>query len=183
MPSNRVRNPSDYVTIRSMQTKLFTIGYEGSRIEDFVQTLIDAGVTTLLDVREVPLSRKKGFSKSALRATLEANDIAYVHLRGLGDPKPGRMAARAGDYGLFRKIFNKHMKTATAQTELHIAGALAREGVVCLMCFERAHCECHRSIVANHLVDVTGLTVHNLTVTQSKPICHALPFKHQYVGA
>ncbi len=166
-----------------MQTKLFTIGYEGSHIEDFVQTLLDAGVTTLLDVREVPISRKKGFSNTALRAALEANDVRYVHLRGLGDPKPGRLAARAGDYDSFRKIFNRHMKTPPAQMELHVAGSLAREAVVCLMCFERVHCECHRSIVAEHLVHVTGLTVHNLTVTQSISHCHALPFKPHHVGA
>jgi uncharacterized protein (DUF488 family) len=34
--------------------------------------------------RRVPLSRKPGFSKSALAARLEANGISYIHLKGLG---------------------------------------------------------------------------------------------------
>ncbi len=165
-----------------MHAKLYTIGYEGTRIEDFVRTLLDAGISTLLDVREVPISRKKGFSKGILRETLDANGIRYVHLRGLGDPKPGREAARAGNYDLFRKIFTRHMKTPAAQMELHIAGSLAQEATACLMCFERDHCECHRSIVAQHLVHITGLTVHNLAV-ESKPSSHVLPFSTHHIGA
>jgi hypothetical protein len=76
-----------------MQHSFYAIGYEGSVLEDFVATLRSAGVETLIDVRDVPLSRKPGFSKSALQANLEAHGIAYVHLKGLGDPKPGREAA------------------------------------------------------------------------------------------
>lgn len=33
---------------------IFTIGYEGARIEDFVATLRSVGVETVLDVRELP---------------------------------------------------------------------------------------------------------------------------------
>lgn len=165
-----------------MNRPLYTIGYEGARIEDFVRTLLDAGVTTLLDVREVPISRKKGFSKSTLKDAVEAHGIRYLHLRGLGDPKPGRLAARAGNYDLFQRIFTQHMQTPEAQTELHIARTLALENIVCLMCFERDHCGCHRSIVARHLVPKTGLAIHNLAV-EAKPVSHALPFTPAYARA
>lgn len=147
-----------------MQRTIYTIGYEGSCVEDFVLTLQDAGIQTLVDVRQVPLSRKRGFSKSILRATLEANGIGYVHLRGLGDPKPGREAARAGDFRLFRRIFGQHMQTDEALTDLRVAADLAVRAPVCLMCFEHNHSECHRSIVAQHLIDFTGMGVHNLAV-------------------
>ncbi|MFZ2586831.1 MAG: DUF488 domain-containing protein [Alphaproteobacteria bacterium] len=159
----------------ALEKTLYTIGYEGSRVEDFVLTLQDAGIHTLLDVREMPLSRKKGFSKSILKATLEANGIRYVHLRGLGDPKAGREAARAGDYRLFRRIFGQHMTTPYAQTDLHVAAEMARKAPVCLMCFEHNHCECHRSIVANHLLELTGMQVHNLTVDTGISL-HGQPF-------
>lgn len=147
-----------------MSHPLYTIGYEGTAIEAFVLTLLEAGVDTLIDVRDLPLSRKKGFSKAILRETLEANGISYVHLRGLGDPKPGRDAARAGKMRLFKSIFGRHMRSTEAQLDLLVANAIAHEKAVCLMCFERNHCDCHRSIVAHHMHEATGLRVEHLIV-------------------
>jgi uncharacterized protein (DUF488 family) len=103
-----------------------TIGYEGSSLEDFISTLQKAGVDTLIDVRDVPISRKRGFSKSILREVLSPNDIAYVHLKGLGDPKPGREAARSGNFAEFESIFSAHMRTAPVQADLKTAIEIAR---------------------------------------------------------
>lgn len=75
---------------------LFTIGYEGVCIGDFMATLRLAGITTLVDIRELPLSRKPGFSKRALAGHVEAVGISYYHIQALGDPKAGRTAAREG---------------------------------------------------------------------------------------
>lgn len=158
-----------------MKNSFYTIGYEGSSIEAFVLTLMDAGIDTLIDVRDLPLSRKKGFSKNILREVLEANGIGYVHLRGLGDPKPGREAARAGKTQLFKSIFGRHMQSTAAQLDLLVANALARDTAVCLMCFERAHCDCHRAIVADHICRATGLHVENLIVDK-KPLRNARRF-------
>ena len=151
-----------------MQRTFYTIGYEGSQVEDFVHTLKQQGIATLVDVREMPLSRKRGFSKTALRDTLTSHGIAYVHLRGLGDPKPGREAARSGDYPRFRHIFGQHMQTDYAQHDLQEAMKLVCAAPACLMCFEHDHCNCHRSIVAQHLVEKARLKVHNLVV-EAKP--------------
>lgn len=153
-----------------MQTGFYTIGYEGSQVEDFVAILRRVGVETLIDVRDLPLSRKRGFSKSALASTLEASGIAYVHLKGLGDPKPGRMAARAGDYGKFRRIFGGHMQSDIAQRDLERAIELVRERPCCLMCFEHEHCNCHRAIVADHIVERTGLTLRHLSTKALAPL-------------
>ncbi len=132
---------------QSVQT-IFTIGYEGTDIDRFVGTLVDVGVDVLVDVRAVTVSRKKGFSKNGLRARLEAEGIGYVHLRGLGDPKPGREAARAGRYDEFRSIYSDHLGSPEAQADLAALGTLSREKATCLMCFERDPSACHRSIVA-----------------------------------
>lgn len=150
-----------------MQQKFYTIGYEGSQVEAFVATLRRTGVKTLIDVRDLPLSRKRGFSKSALAANLEVSGIAYLHLKGLGDPKPGRDAARAGEYAEFRRIFGRHMKSEFAQRDLAKAAELIRAQLCCLMCFEQDHCNCHRSIVADHLVRQTGLQLHHLSIDSS----------------
>ncbi len=94
---------------------ILTIGYEGASIEEFVTTLKLAEIDVLIDVRDVPISRKRGFSKGALSSTVEAVGIKYLHLRDLGDPKPGREAARRGDVQTFERIFNAHLMRNGAQ--------------------------------------------------------------------
>ena len=149
------------------RTTIRTIGYEGADIGAFLDALTDAGVETLIDVREVALSRKKGFSKTQLGIALAARGIRYVHLRGLGDPKPGREAARAGNYPLFRRLFTAHLRTATAQADLAAAAMLVQTQRSCLMCFEADHEQCHRTIVADALALVTGGSVSHL---QTEPL-------------
>lgn len=138
-----------------MANKIYTVGYESAGIDDFIATLKAAGIEKVIDVREYPLSRKKGFSKNTLHALLEANDIGYVHLKGLGDPKEGREAARSGDYKKFFQIFSLHMKTKQAQSDLKTAIELAQDNISCLLCYERKPEECHRTIVAAAIVAST----------------------------
>jgi uncharacterized protein (DUF488 family) len=135
---------------------LFTIGYEGAAIRDVVAGLAAAGVATLVDVRALPLSRKPGFSKRQLAAEMEAAGRGYVHLRGLGTPKPGRDAARAGRTAQMQAIFRGHMATDQAQIDLQAATDLARAGPICLLCFERDPHRCHRRIVAEMITAATG---------------------------
>ena len=144
--------------------QLFTLGYEGAELEDFLRTLSDSGVTQLIDVREVPISRKRGFSKTALRGALAARDIVYLHLKGLGDPKPGRDAARRGDVSEFRRIYQKHLESDEAKAALAIAGARATARTSCLLCFERDNSHCHRSIVARRLAAERGFSVRHIGV-------------------
>jgi uncharacterized protein (DUF488 family) len=132
---------------------LYTIGYEGTDIERFVSTLKAVGVQRLADVRAVPLSRKRGFSKRSLSVRLEAEGIEYLPFRPLGDPKPGRDAARSGRYDLFRAIYSKHLDSMEAKSALKALAAVAKEKATCLLCFERDPATCHRSIVAQQLTD------------------------------
>jgi uncharacterized protein (DUF488 family) len=132
-------------------TTLYTIGYEGTDIDRFVATLRAVGVHLLADVRALPLSRKKGFSKNGLRARIEQEGMEYVHLGALGDPKEGRDAARAGRFDQFRRIYNRHLAQAEPQEQLRELGALVDQRPTCLMCFERDPTECHRLIVASQL--------------------------------
>lgn len=135
-----------------MATKfLHTIGYEGSSIDDFLSTLKVAGIELLIDVREVAISRKKGFSKTAFAERLVSHGIEYLHLRGLGDPKAGRMAARDGRHQDFKKIFRTHLITHAAQDDLARGIEAASEKIACLLCFERDHKYCHRAIVADEM--------------------------------
>jgi uncharacterized protein (DUF488 family) len=147
-----------------MAQKLYTLGYESAAIDDFIATLKSMGIERIIDVREYPLSRRKGFSKNILHALLNANDIEYIHLRGLGDPKEGREAARAGDYKKFLKIFSSHMKTEQAQNDLKTAIDLSQVSTSCLLCYERSPDECHRTIVATAMVEDTGQKISPIGV-------------------
>ena len=146
--------------------KLHTIGYEGANIDDFVAALKVSDVKTLIDVRELPLSRKKGFSKNGLREHLQANNIAYIHVKQLGDPKPGRLAARAGNMAEFRRIFGKHIQLDESQRALQDIVPTILDGDACLLCFERCHSDCHRAIVAKELSKIAEVDLAHIGVRQ-----------------
>jgi uncharacterized protein (DUF488 family) len=138
---------------------LYTIGYEGTDIDRFIGTLTAAGVKVLADLRALPLSRKKGFSKSALQKRLQREGIEYVHFRDLGDPKNGRVAARQGRYSTFRRIYSRHLRTPEARAALTELSKIAEYAPTCLMCFERDPVVCHRLMVSD-IVGESGAVYH-----------------------
>lgn len=154
-----------------MQNIVNTIGYEGSNIEDFVATLMMKNISILIDIRDRPLSRKKGFSKNGLAEALRSQGIEYIHLKGLGDPKEGRDAARNGDYDTFETVFNNHMKTDVAQYDLNQAIEIATNKRSCFLCFERDPKCCHRNIVVKQLIERTGQSIEHLGVQQGVGEC------------
>ena len=141
--------------------KLYTIGYEGASVEKLVQTLQNMGVQVLADVRELPLSRKKGLSKKGLSERLAEAGIEYLHYRDLGDPKAGRTAVRAGDYLEFERIFSAHLSSEKAQVALCDLLSVAGSKVTCMMCFERCATVCHRSYIADQAAN-SGFRIYNL---------------------
>lgn len=142
--------------------KLFTIGYEGADLNDFIETLKLVGVKTLLDVRELPISRRKGFSKNALKDALAAEGIAYQHERQLGSPKAMRHELReTWDYTKFFKAFDEHLDQ---QTELIEQLVEELSGHVALVCFEKNNQECHRTPVAARIADLTGIKPKHIGV-------------------
>ena len=147
--------------------KLFTIGYEQTPANAVLDELEQAGVKLLVDVRAVASSRRPGFSKSQLAAGLDERGISYVHLRGLGTPKEGRLAARAGQYDTLEKIYAKHLKTPQAKEELDELSALVKKsGPVCILCYERDHLHCHRRWIAEIIEQRDEVRVDNLVAKQ-----------------
>ncbi len=134
--------------------KLFTIGYEGADLTDFLKTLKTAKVDVLLDIREIPLSRRKGFSKSALGQAMEAVGISYRHEKQLGSPKMIRHRLRKdGNYQRFFQDFEHYLNQ-----QLCLLKTLIEEldGNVALLCYEKAHDQCHRSSVAHAIANLSG---------------------------
>ena len=146
-----------------MSGTVFTIGYQESTLDAVCQTLTVAGVELLVDVRAVSASRRPGFSKRQLAAGLAAVGIDYRHLRGLGTPPDGRLAARTGRHAEMRRIFEAHLQTPAAKLELEeLMGLVAGGRFVCLLCFERQAEHCHRKILGERLAERLGVAVVDL---------------------
>lgn len=130
---------------------LLTIGYEQARPAAVFKELEQAKVELLVDTRAVAASRRPGFSKRQLAATLNKAGIGYIHLQKLGTPAEGRQAARSGDYATLWRIYDKHIKKPEPQEELAELIKLIKSGKrVALLCYCRDPKACHRSrIVAN----------------------------------
>ncbi|HXP02967.1 MAG TPA: DUF488 domain-containing protein [Stellaceae bacterium] len=148
-----------------MAKALFSIGYEKARLADVVATLKAAGVETLIDVRDRPISRRPGFSKNQLAAGLEAAGIRYVGLKALGTPPEGREANHKRDWERFWRIVDDKLATAEAEHALHEAETIAAGSPSCLLCYEADWHICHRSRIADILAERHGFTVHHLAVS------------------
>ena len=142
--------------------KLATIGYEHATQAEVIATLAAARVRTVIDVRAVSSSRRAGFSKTLLSASLNEAGIGYVHLRELGTPKPGRDAARAGRTAEMRTIFEAHLEEPAAQLQLGQAAAIAGAAKSALLCYEADAARCHRRIIAERLERMIGVEVEDL---------------------
>ncbi|HEU5101432.1 MAG TPA: DUF488 domain-containing protein [Roseiflexaceae bacterium] len=134
---------------------LFTAGYQGHNIETFLDLLLSHGLEQVIDVRQLPFSRKPDFSKKRLTAHLAGPGIAYTHLVALGTPKPLRdELRREHDYPAF---FAAMRAILDAQPEaLYEALELARARPSALLCFEANHEECHRLVVAEAIERLAG---------------------------
>ena len=143
---------------------LFTIGYEKLDQKQFIAYLSNHGVEVVADIRKLPASRKKGFSKTVLRETLSSKGIDYINYRDLGAPKELRDELyKSGNYDRF---FRKYENNISDKTD-HLAEILSFINCgrkVALLCFERNPQKCHRKIVAAELrkLDGNGLKVEHI---------------------
>lgn len=143
--------------------QLFTIGYEQAKPAAVLGELTHAKVDTLVDVRAVAASRRPGFSKRQLAASLDETGIAYVHLQKLGTPAEGRQAARAGDHATLTRIYEKHIKKAEPQEQLGELVDLIKSGKrIALLCYCRDPATCHRSLIVAYVKDRIRVKVEDL---------------------
>ena len=139
---------------------VYTIGYEGVALEDFLRQLQGARVQIVVDVRDVPLSRKRGFSKTALAAAIRASGMEYLHLRNLGCPKPIRDRYRTDkDWSAYTVAFMEHLREQSAAVgEL---AALCKARTAALLCYEADADFCHRTYVARAAAAISdGSVLH-----------------------
>jgi uncharacterized protein (DUF488 family) len=142
--------------------RLATIGYERATLDDVIGRLKRAEVEIVVDVRAVASSRRAGFSKTLLAASLDEAGIDYLHLRPLGTPKAGRQAARAGRTAEMHRIYEDHLKAPEAQLALAEATEIAGRRRAALLCFEAEAKDCHRRILSDRIRAAAGCEVIDL---------------------
>lgn len=134
--------------------RLFTVGYAGRTLDEFVDILTEVNVSRVVDVRELPLSRRRGFSKTKLRQTLQDAGIEYVHLRAAGNPYRDFRKDIERCLRMYRGYINDRPEVVEELT------MLAGSKPTALLCVEADHTCCHRSVLAEHMTD----REHELTV-------------------
>ncbi len=132
--------------------KLFTIGYAGRTVDEMIAALREAGVTRVVDVRELPLSRRRGFSKSLLAEALKHAGIRYEHVRALGNPKPFRDLYKEGEVSRGSTAYRAHLHNGSYPTLIELADSIADQ-TTCLLCVEESHAVCHRAVIAGAIVE------------------------------
>lgn len=143
--------PRDRAESAGVPTTVLTTGYEQHQTpESLVAALQAAEVEVLVDVRELPLSRRRGFSKTALGEALNRVGIEYLHQRALGNPKPARDIWRYEDRDEGERMYRAHVRNGSAWAVDELSQTLQHQRT-CLLCFEADHRDCHRSVIVEEL--------------------------------
>lgn len=137
---------------------VYTTGYEGRDITEFLEHLDTFNIQRVVDVREIPLSRKKGFSKNILQQRLAEHNIDYIHIKSLGSPSYLRKKVyQDKNFESFFEEYEKHLESC--RDSLEELYKVVNEKLSCLLCFEREYTNCHRSVVANKVSRINGTTL------------------------
>lgn len=142
---------------------LFGIGYEGLSIEEFFNRLYQHGVTILCDVRRVPFSHKKGFSKSKLSDIASAAGIIYKHLPELGIASHRRRnLVTQQDYDELLDEYESEDMPEMLPTLKKLARLIDKGDRIALMCFEALPQQCHRTRLVRCLSGMIGCPYRDL---------------------
>lgn len=147
---------------------IFTIGYEGLDINEFLSLLRIHDIDCVVDVREVPISRKPGFSKKGLASTLNQFGFDYVHRVRLGCPKSIRSRYHIDhNWRRYSKDFYEYLQTQhEAVAELVV---MSEHANCALLCYESNPSFCHRSLVAEEVKTLAGdLCISHIRSTELK---------------
>nr|WP_286944477.1 DUF488 domain-containing protein [Allomuricauda sp.] len=133
-------------------TVLFTIGYEGISLEEYLNRLLKNNVHLLVDVRRNPLSQKFGFSKKTLSSFCSRLAIEYIHIPDVGiDSSKRRELNTQEDYDLLFDEYKATVLKETVESQNFILGLLEKYKRIALTCFEAETCQCHRLHLAEKL--------------------------------
>lgn len=134
-----------------------SVGYERHKNHrDFAEHLRINGIERLIDVRELPISRRRGYAKTALSGAMNDVGIEYVHMKALGNPKPLRDMYKSGRVSEGREAYTRFL-LAERRDALDALVPLLHDKRSALMCVEHDASTCHRSVILDALRGELGL--------------------------
>ncbi len=125
---------------------IYTLGYEGKTLEEFIKLLLDKGINHLVDVRSIPRSRREDFNDDKLKDTLFGKSIMYVHIPALG--------------GMLEDDYPMAMDRESWRDAYHELKELAAKGPTAMMCLEKDPTRCHRRHIAERLEEDGWEVIH-----------------------
>lgn len=155
-----------HATRRVASLAVYTAGYEGQHVDEFLNMVLLNGIQQLVDVRNNPISRRYGFHKSTLSRLCSSLDIEYVHRPELGIPPALRENIRTReDYeSLFTRYENETLTSRVAAVEQ--VSQLVQTKATALLCVEADPCMCHRARLAKAVSEQSGLPVRHLGLSE-----------------
>lgn len=164
--NNLQENTKEVITNNTIQENtLFTIGYEGITIEEYINNLIKNNIELLIDVRCNPLSRKYGFSKSFLEKELNYWNIKYIHIKELGIESSLRLNLDSKNLQSYEVLFTNYEKDLTTNKTQYLDELYSYFNTynnIAITCFEKDVCCCHRGKIADYLLKFKNIKVKNL---------------------
>lgn len=134
-----------------------SVGYERYKLNsDFAQMLVQGGVERLVDVRDLPISRRRGYAKTKLGEALSDVGIEYIHVKALGNPKPIRDLYKSGDPVQGRRLYEALLLSERRDALDDLAVMLGSKRTA-LMCVEHDPGTCHRTVIVDALRSELGL--------------------------
>ncbi|MDV3631256.1 hypothetical protein CMU57_06210 [Elizabethkingia anophelis] len=138
----------------SEEIVLYTIGYEGISLEEYLVRLIKNDVKILVDVRRNPLSMKYGFSKTSLQKFCKSLDIEYIHFPEVGIQSDERQELSCqSDYDKLFDNYKLNNLPNTIEVQEKILNLLTEHKRIALTCFEANICQCHRKHLAEAITN------------------------------
>lgn len=155
---------------RDVVMKIFTLGYQGINIQEYITTLLTNDVAVVLDVRETPWSYKRDFSRSNFSQQLEDFGIQYVHVKSAGNPSKNRKTASSVRECLDRYKDLLEADDGCVHELIDLIRTFEQQGKkVCLTCFEKHHQECHRSVLTDFIEEhVSNVQIAHLQAEQDQ---------------
>lgn len=140
---------------------IYTAGYEGRTVDEFLNLLIQSGILRLIDVRYNPISRRYGFHKSTLLRLCSLLKIDYQHLPGLGIPGSQREYLDSTDK--YISLFENYRCSLPSRTsDLNQVMSLLQAEPSALMCMEANPEFCHRNVLAQYLTTLIDMPIKHL---------------------
>jgi uncharacterized protein (DUF488 family) len=152
--------------------RIFSVGHGTREFDEFVEVLASASVTTLVDVRSFPGSRRNPqFGKDLFEEELRGAGLAYHWMPALGGRRrlgKGSSPNPAWRVDAFR-AYADYMDSPEFLAGIDALLALAARTPTVYMCAETHWSQCHRRLISDKLWSLGHEVIHLITPTRAEP--------------